>query len=101
MFDSDITFEIILITLLFFARYDVEETGDYEICLDNSFSILSSKTVYFEVSVDIQSEQFRIEMMNDAKSMGQNDTIAKLRVCFLLFLYETLFIIFSLLLFSH
>merc|ERR1712071_145799 len=37
-------------------RNQVTESGDHSICFDNSFSIFSSKTVFFEISTDNDNE---------------------------------------------
>lgn len=36
----------------------VEEVGDYKICFDNTFSYLSSKTVYFELLNENEEEEY-------------------------------------------
>ncbi|PRD25564.1 UNVERIFIED_CONTAM: hypothetical protein NCL1_40555 [Trichonephila clavipes] len=48
-------------------------------CLDNSFSQYSSKTVYFEVSIDVNSEGYRWTMMNELLEADKkrNDTISQ------------------------
>ena len=35
-----------------------QEHGDYKICFDNSFSYLSSKTVYFEILNENEDEDY-------------------------------------------
>ncbi|KAF8791102.1 Transmembrane emp24 domain-containing protein like [Argiope bruennichi] len=61
--------------------YEIKKAGDYEMCLDNSFSQLSSKTVYFEVSVDVSSAGYRWTMINELLESDQkrNDTISRLK----------------------
>ncbi|GBL90454.1 hypothetical protein AVEN_179390-1 [Araneus ventricosus] len=63
------------------GRYEVKKAGDYEMCLDNSFSQLSSKTVYFEVSIDVTSAGYRWTMINELLESDQkkNDTISRLK----------------------
>jgi len=36
----------------------IEEHGDYKICFDNTFSYLSSKTIYFEVLNENEEEEY-------------------------------------------
>lgn len=52
-------------------------------CLDNKFSQFSSKTVYLEVSIDVNSEGYRWDMINEAfeKDKTKRDTINLLKVC--------------------
>ncbi|GFX53560.1 GOLD domain-containing protein [Trichonephila clavipes] len=61
--------------------YDITRAGDYQMCLDNSFSQYSSKTVYFEVSIDVNSEGYRWTMMNELLEADKkrNDTISRLK----------------------
>ena len=35
-----------------------QEVGDYKICFDNTFSYLSSKTVYFEILNENEDEDY-------------------------------------------
>ncbi|GFY59225.1 transmembrane emp24 domain-containing protein 5 [Trichonephila inaurata madagascariensis] len=62
-------------------KYDITRAGDYQMCLDNSFSQYSSKTVYFEVSIDVNSEGYRWTMMNELLEADKkrNDTISRLK----------------------
>lgn len=45
------------------------EDGDHKICFDNTFSIFSAKTVFFEISTDNDDEddegEIKIENNND------------------------------------
>ncbi|CAL1263698.1 unnamed protein product [Larinioides sclopetarius] len=61
--------------------YEVKKAGDYEMCLDNSFSQLSSKTVYFEVSIDVNSEGYRWTIINEQLESEdkKNDTVSRLK----------------------
>ncbi|XP_064477387.1 transmembrane emp24 domain-containing protein 1-like [Ornithodoros turicata] len=38
-------------------RHEVKQPGDYTMCFDNSISTVSSKTVYFEVYIDSDSDE--------------------------------------------
>ncbi|KAG8198592.1 hypothetical protein JTE90_026490 [Oedothorax gibbosus] len=62
-------------------KHDVLESGDYEMCLDNKFSQFTSKTVYLEVSIDVDSEGYRWTLFNEAleKDKLKNDTISLLK----------------------
>lgn len=40
-------------------RYEVKDDGDYKFCFDNEFSHFSTKSVYFEVYVDSDSDDIR------------------------------------------
>ncbi|XP_023226135.1 transmembrane emp24 domain-containing protein 5-like [Centruroides sculpturatus] len=40
-------------------RHDVKEDGDYKFCFDNEFSHFATKSVYFEVYVDSDSDDIR------------------------------------------
>lgn len=55
-------------------------------CLDNKFSQFSSKTVYLEVSIDVNSEGYRWAMINEAfeKDKHKKDTINLLKVRYFL-----------------
>ncbi|XP_017074483.1 transmembrane emp24 domain-containing protein 5 [Drosophila eugracilis] len=39
-------------------RHDVTKEGDYRFCFDNSFSMFNRKTVFFELIVEREGEQF-------------------------------------------
>lgn len=62
-------------------KYEVYEEGDYEICFDNGFSTFSSKTVYFEVFVDVSTEEYRWENLNKVFESEKytNDSISHLK----------------------
>ena len=66
--------------MMFIFRLKLQETGDYEICLDNTESILSSKTIYFEISVEVNPEKLKAEDLDYIIDNESNDTISLLRV---------------------
>ncbi|XP_071043848.1 transmembrane emp24 domain-containing protein 1-like isoform X2 [Parasteatoda tepidariorum] len=59
-------------------KYKVTSPGDYKVCLDNGFSQSYEKTVYFEISIDTETNWDTINEMleEDTKS---NDTISRLK----------------------
>ncbi|XP_054713426.1 transmembrane emp24 domain-containing protein 1-like [Uloborus diversus] len=62
-------------------KHSVKIPGDFQICLDNSFSHSSAKTVFFEMSLDISNDESRWEVLHEmieADKKG-NDTISMLR----------------------
>ncbi|KFM66714.1 Transmembrane emp24 domain-containing protein 1, partial [Stegodyphus mimosarum] len=61
--------------------YAVAEAGDYEICFDNHFSKFSTKTVYFEITIDITAETYRWMAINESllADKRNNGTITLLR----------------------
>lgn len=63
-------------------RYDTLESGDYEMCLDNKFTRFASKTVYLEVSIDVDSVGYKWSLVNEKleKDRLERDTIRRLKV---------------------
>lgn len=57
------------------------EEGDYEICFDNGFSTFSSKTIYFEVFVDVDTDEYRWENLNKVFEARKyfNDSISHIK----------------------
>jgi emp24/gp25L/p24 family/GOLD len=75
-------------------RTKITEEGDYQICFDNTFSIFSVKTVFFEVSTESEDsadedvwedndkafyEGLRAEEIYDIQVQDIKDSVAKVR----------------------
>lgn len=86
--------------MIFLFRYEVKEDGDYQLCFNNHHSHFSTKTVYFEVFLDSDSDDYN-EKWDDYDFLPElqyNDTIDqikvfnfllyfKIRICSLVFLF--------------
>lgn len=55
----------IILSKFIFKRINSTVKGDYGICLDNTYSTLTSKTVFLEVAVDSENEQHKLEFEKD------------------------------------
>ena len=61
--------------------FDVEVEGEYQLCLDNTFSTFSEKIVYFEVFWESEDDMFK-EYFKDEDPTGDVETsVAFMRVC--------------------
>ncbi|XP_035213420.1 transmembrane emp24 domain-containing protein 5-like [Stegodyphus dumicola] len=63
-------------------RYDVKEDGDFKFCFDNRHSHFSKKTIYFEVYVDSDSEDYT-DRWNDydfSPELLYNDTVDQIKI---------------------
>ncbi|KAG8199565.1 hypothetical protein JTE90_009404 [Oedothorax gibbosus] len=63
-------------------RYDVKEDGDYKLCFNNHHSHFSTKTVYFEVFVDSDSDDYneRWDDYDFLPELQYNDTIDQIKI---------------------
>ena len=53
--------------MFFINRTKAFEDGDYKLCFDNSFSIFSAKTIFFEISTnDDEDDSAQIKVQNNA-----------------------------------
>ncbi len=64
-----------------FYRIDVKEPGDYKFCLDNSFSRISKKLVYFELMTDDDDEEDDWKPDKDEIAELVDMTIDDFKVC--------------------
>lgn len=56
-----------------FSRTKTFEDGDHKICFDNTFSTFSAKTVFFEISTDVDDENDDAEIKLDNNAWGGAD----------------------------
>lgn len=71
----------------------MKEDGDYKFCFDNRFSTFSRKTVYFEVYVDADSDDYndKWDDFEFSPELMYNDTMDQIKVnIYYLFLYSFL-----------
>ncbi|GFY30450.1 transmembrane emp24 domain-containing protein 1 [Trichonephila clavipes] len=63
-------------------RYDVKEDGDYKFCFDNQHSHFSTKTVYFEVFVDSDSDDYddKWDNYDFSPELLYNDTMDQIKI---------------------
>ena len=69
----------------------MDETGDYEACFDNSFSIYSAKSVFFEILIENDQDESKeiwgesnipdvlLDKMQDIAFKGIQDYLTKVR----------------------
>lgn len=63
-------------------RHEVKEDGDYKFCFDNSYSHFSKKTVYFEVYLDSDTDDYsdKWEDFSFSPELMYNDTMDQIKV---------------------
>ena len=58
---------------VFINRTKAFEDGDHKLCFDNSFSVFSAKTVFFEISTDVDDEDDSAQIKLDNNAWGEVD----------------------------
>jgi emp24/gp25L/p24 family/GOLD len=58
------------------------ETGDFKFCIDNSFSRISNKVVFFELFIDDQTEQNRASVVNSEDAADYEYKLDDFRVTY-------------------
>ncbi|GIY05774.1 transmembrane emp24 domain-containing protein 5 [Caerostris darwini] len=63
-------------------KHDVKESGDFKLCFDNHHSHFSTKTVYFEVFVDSDSEDYddKWDDYDLSPELLYNDTMDQIKI---------------------